>query len=155
MARKEKPRAKHGRGSFVAVSSVALRSDSFAQLSSNATKLFTEFLALYNGFNNGDLSMPWTYAVKRHWKSRDTLGKALKELLDGGWIVKTRQGGRRNRTCCLYALTLFSIDDVRHKNGASKFDAGIGPTNSPPGGWYRDKPSAIVRMSNGAPSSGS
>jgi hypothetical protein len=154
MARKEKPRAKHGGGSFVAVSRFALRSDSFAQLSSHANKLLNDFLALYNGFNNGDLSMPWSYASTRHWKSRDTLCKALKELLQRGWIVKTRQGGRRDHTPCLYAITLFNIDDVRYKNGASKFDAGIGPTNSPPGGWYRDKPLAVVKMSSGTPTSG-
>jgi len=148
MTRKSKPHAKHGRVSFVALSRLALQSQSFAKLSPHAVKLLLDFMALYTGFNNGDLSMVWNAAVARGWKSRDTLNKALKELLDSGWIVRTRQGGRRNRTCSLFAITLFSIDDCRHKTGVSKFDAGVTPTESPPGGWYRDPPTAVVKMSN-------
>jgi hypothetical protein len=148
MTRKSKPHAKHGGGSYVALSRFALQSQSFAKLSPHAVKLLLDFMAGYSGFSNGDLSMPWSHAVTRGWRSRDTLNRALKELLDGGWIIKTRQGGRRNRTCCLYAITLFSIDDCRHKTGVSKFDAGITPTERPPGGWYRDPPTAVVKMSN-------
>jgi hypothetical protein len=148
VARKSTHRAKHGGGAYVAVSSFALRSDSFASLSPHATKMLMDFLALYNGFNNGDLQCTWKDAARRHWKSRDTFNKALKELLDRGWIIKTRQGGLHR--CNLFAVTLFSIDDIRDKSGVSKFDPGITPTTSPPGGWYRDppRPGVTVIMSN-------
>lgn len=148
MSRKHKPRAKHGGGAYVALSRFALSSDSFASLSPHATKLLTDFLSRYNGFNNGDLSLTWKDVEQRHWKSRDTFNKALKELLDRGWLIKTRQGGLHR--CNLFALTLFDIDDIRDKSGVSKFDPGIKPTDSPPGGWYRDppRPHVTVVMSN-------
>jgi hypothetical protein len=138
VSRKQKPRAKHGGGAYVALSSFALRSDSFASLSAHATKLLTDFLSRYNGFNNGDLSLTWKEVEKRHWKSRDTFNKALKELLDRGWIIKTRQGGLHR--CNLFAVTLFCIDEARDKSGVSKYDPGIQATTSPPAGWFRDPP---------------
>lgn len=142
MTRKSNHRAKHGGGSYAPLTRFMLRSESFASLSAHGTKLLLDFVSLYNGFNNGDLSFPWSFAVQRKWKSRDTLNKALKELLDGGWIVKTRQGGLHK--CSLYGLTFFSLDDVRDKSGASKFDPGITATTSPPGGWYRDPAKAVI-----------
>lgn len=149
MSRKQKSRAKHGGGAYVAVSSFVLRSDSFASLSPHATKLLMDFLSLYNGFNNGDLSITWKDAARRHWKSRDTFNKALKELLDRGWLIKTRQGGLHR--CNLFAVSLFSIDDgIDKKSGVCKYDPGIKPTDSPPGGWFRDppRPGVSVIMSN-------
>ena len=143
MARgKSTHRAKHGGGAYIALKRFALGSDSFASLSAHATKLLFDFLALYNGFNNGDLQMTWKDAERRHWKSRDTLDKALKELLERGWIIKTRQGGLHR--CNLFAVTLFNIDERLDKSGASKYDPGIKPTAAPPGGWYRDAPKVVV-----------
>ncbi|SET67573.1 hypothetical protein SAMN05216412_11249 [Nitrosospira multiformis] len=34
----------------------------------------------------------------RGWKSKDTLNKALKELLAGHWLKVTGQGGRHKAT---------------------------------------------------------
>ena len=44
----------------------------------------------------------------RGWRSRDTLAKALRELLSGVWIVLTRQGGIHAPS--LYAVTIFALD---------------------------------------------
>jgi hypothetical protein len=144
MARRKARAAKHGGGSFFAIPRVMVKSDSFARLSPHALKLLFDLLASYTGFNNGDLSAAWKLMERRGWRSRDTLGKALHQLLDGGWIVKTRQGGLHR--CSLYAVTFYAVDDVHDKTGYSKFDAGISATASPPGGWFRDAPSAVVRL---------
>lgn len=142
MARRKERAAKHGGGKFFAISQVMVKSDSFARLSPHALKLLFDLLAGYTGFNNGDLSAAWKLMSARGWRSRDTLNKALRELLDGGWIVKTRQGGLHR--CSLYAVTFFDVDDVRDKSGYSKFDTGVSPTSSPLGGWFRDAPSTVA-----------
>jgi hypothetical protein len=69
---------------------------------------------------------------KRGWKSRDTLGRALAELLHFGMIEKTRQGGL-NR-CGLYALTWQPINDCRGKLdvSATVLASGLWKTPKPP-----------------------
>ena len=51
--------------------------------------------------------------AKRGWKSRDTLNKARKELLDVELVVITRHGDRKRPH--LYALTFFAIDECSGK----------------------------------------
>jgi hypothetical protein len=113
-----------------------VRSFSFAALSPHAVKLLFDLLAQYNGFNNGDMSAAWKLMSARGWKSRDTLAKAMNQLIDNDFVIKTRQGGMHK--CSLYAVTLYQIDDCRDKQGRSKFDPGIKATAAPPGGWFRD-----------------
>jgi len=67
---------------------------------------------------------------KRGWKSESTLNKVKKELLNTGWIILTRQGGK-NR-CSLYAVSFQSIDDCK-----GKLD--IPTTNTAPGNWKNNK----------------
>lgn len=127
---------KCGGGAFVPLPRTCMGSDSFARLSPYALKLLFDLLAQYTGFNNGDLSAAWKLMAQRNWRSRATLSKALKELEEGGWLVRTRQGGLHK--CTLFAVTLFQIDECRDKQGRSKFDSHMKPTGSPPGGWFRD-----------------
>lgn len=67
----------------------------------------------------------------RGWKSRDTLRKAILELLHYGWIMVARQGGRHQAT--LFAVTFFAIDECD-----GKLD--IRATGSPPGEWRKNEP---------------
>ena len=131
-SKKTKPKHKAGSGAYNAVPRACLQSNSLAKLSPYAKALLLDLMAQYNGFNNGDLSVAWKLMEKRHWKSKETLSNAKKELLNNGWIIVTRQGGRNK--CSLYALTLYNIDEDIKK----KYDSCIKATNSPPGGWYRD-----------------
>ena len=74
----------------------------------------------------------------RGWKSKETLHKALKDLLAGGWIELARQGGR-NMTS-LYSVTFFAIDDCR-----GKLD--VNPTTKPRGTWKKNEPvEDLVRL---------
>src|SRR5438094_3976332 len=95
-------------GPFVALPQAVLRSDEFARLSPFAVKLMTDLLSQYRGDNNGDLCVAWTVMSQRGWRSRDSLGKGLKELLAADFIVVTRQGGRHRAS--LYAVTFYEID---------------------------------------------
>lgn len=130
--KKTKPKHKTENGAYIPVPRICLQSNSLAKLSPYAKALLLDLMSQYNGFNNGDLSVAWKLMKKRHWKSERSLNNAKKELLQNGWLIITRQGGRNK--CSLYALTLYHIDEDKKK----KYDPDIKATNSPPGGWYRD-----------------
>lgn len=100
-------------GRFLALPGVILDSAAYLSLSAHAVKLLLDLGAQYRGSNNGDLSAAWSPMHLRGWKSRDTLGKALKELLESGLIEMTRQGGLHK--CSLYALTWQPIDNCGNK----------------------------------------
>ena len=131
MPRFDKRRLKSGGGAFTPLPRVCLQSKSFARLSPHALKLLFDLMAQYTGFNNGDLSAAWRLMSERGWRSRDTLGKALNELLASSWVIKTRQGGLHQ--CNLFALTLYVVDECKDKYGRSKFDPHIKPTTAPLG----------------------
>ncbi len=97
----------------------------------------------YRGANNGDLTAAWKIMQARGWRSRDTLGRALAELLHFGMIEKTRQGGL-NR-CGLYALTWHAIDECRGKLDCP-------PTHTGSGLWQTPKDPMPKREKKRAPS---
>ena len=138
--RKEKPSAKWGGGGFNAFPHRVLASEKFATLSPQATKLLIDLLSQYRGSNNGDLSAAMSLMEVRGWKSKAGLANALKELLDTGFMILTRQGGRNSPN--LYALSFYAIDDCLDKQGFSKFDPdlGIKSAASPRNDWLRDTP---------------
>lgn len=87
--------------------------ENFYNLSTTSKALLFELLGQYRGFNNGDLCCAWGLLRNRGWKSRATIERAGNELLEKGWIVLTRQGGRNRPN--LYALTFFSVDECKGK----------------------------------------
>jgi len=123
-------------GSFVAIPHAVIRSKQFAQLSSHAVKLLVDLLAQYRGDNNGDLCATWTMMSDRGWRSRDTLGNALKELITKQWITQTRQGGMN--LASLYGVTFFALDP------SSKLD--VSAKAFPRGAWHQIAP--IVQVVN-------
>lgn len=84
------------------------RSAEYARLSPRAVKALVDLYTQFRGSNNGNLCAAWTLMAPLGWTSKDQLAKALAELLKAGWIVITRQGGRRIPT--LYAVTWLGID---------------------------------------------
>jgi hypothetical protein len=83
-------------------------SQQYASLSPRAVKVLVDLYCQYRGNNNGDLCAAKALMAQRGWRSSSQLQKALKELLQRGWIVVTRQGGRHAPT--LYAVTFVGID---------------------------------------------
>jgi hypothetical protein len=118
-------------GGYAPLPYAVMRSHSFSLLSAHAVKLLVDLLAQYKGDNNGDFCAAWTLMQKRGWKSKDTLSKALKELLAGDWLEVTRQGGRHKAT--LYGVTFYSIDYCK-----GKLD--ILSTSRPRGTWKKHEP---------------
>lgn len=114
---KESKRPKFkGRGKgppFIKVEREWLDSEEFGELSAHAAKLFLELARQYRGNNNGDFQAAWSLMRQRGWTSAAALARAKRELLETGWAIQTRQGGK-NR-CSLFALSVWSIDDCRGK----------------------------------------
>lgn len=103
-----KAKGRRETGFFAAVPHVILESEEYAELTAPAVKALLDLFAQYRGSNNGDLTAAWRIMKERGWRSKDSLYRALRELLNGGWIVKTRQGGKHK--CSLYAVTWKAID---------------------------------------------
>lgn len=88
------------------------RSQEYASLSPRAVKALIDIYTQFRGGNNGDLCATWSIMRPLGWTSKDQLQKAILELEERGWIVRTKQGqvtkGRRPPT--LYAVTWLGID---------------------------------------------
>lgn len=95
-------------------------------LSARGVKLLLDLFGQFDGRNNGDLTAAWSIMSKRGWRSKETLYRALGELLDRRWIVTTRQGGRR--ICSLYGVTWLAINECGRKIDVSA-------TRTPSGAW--------------------
>lgn len=110
---RQKHQGRKEAGTFLRVPTAVLASSNFCGLSMKAKALLLDIGARYNGFNNGDLAAPYSWMKARAWKSKDTLHRALKELLEAGMIELTRQGGLHGPS--LYAFTWMAIDDCKGK----------------------------------------
>ena len=98
---------------YITIPNQCLASVNFASLSSHANKLFLDLASKCYRYNNGDLNMVWPEMKKRGWKSKETWNNARIELIDKGWIVKTRQGW--NNRCSLYGFTFMPIGEFAGK----------------------------------------
>lgn len=145
MAAKKKNWLSAGRrepGSFAALPHCLLETKVYIGLSAHAVKLLIDLLAQFKGFNNGDLCMAWSVMEKRGWKSRDTLNKARKELLDTELIVVSRYGDRKRPH--LYAFTFFAIDEC-----GGKLD--IQATERPLSTWRLHEPLPPIKTKSTPP----
>jgi len=108
-----KSKSRKTKGRFLMLTYEVTNCDAFKSLSAYAVKLLIDMCQQYNGINNGDFTATWTYMKKRGWRSRETLNNKIKELIDAGFIEKTRQGGKHQ--CSLYAMTWEAIDECKGK----------------------------------------
>ena len=90
-----------------------LLSNAYISLSNKAVKCLLDISAQYRGKNNGDLSCTLKLMKKCGWNSNSQLISAKNEILEKGFIVLTRQGGRNQ--CNLYAITWQPIDECNGK----------------------------------------
>jgi hypothetical protein len=93
----QKAKARRETGPFLAVPRHVIDSPQYVALSAYGVKLLFDLYAQFRGNNNGDLSAAWSLMKQRGWHSKGTLSRAVKELLAGGWIIVTRQGGGTSR----------------------------------------------------------
>lgn len=129
MARnRRKTKGRMDAGGYLALPHAVMASESWRTAPARSIKLLCDLGYAYRGNNNGDLAAAWAVMQKRGWKSRDTLARAIRELLELGLIEKTRQGGLHQ--CSLYALTWLAIDECD-----GKLDV---PATTKPSGLWRE-----------------
>lgn len=118
-------------GSFLMVPHAVLHSPNYIALSAHAVKLLFDMAQGYTGKNNGDLCAAWKLMKARGWRSKDTLNKALKELVRFGMLELTRQGGMHKAS--LYGITWKPIDEC-----GGKLDLTTGPSRVASSLWRKD-----------------
>lgn len=141
-ALKTAKQARGGNGAFLPFRLDVLRSEALAKLSPHACKLLLDLASQWQLGRNGDASAAFEKVLRaRGWRSKATLHKALKELIQSGLIVQTRQGSLHK--CSLYALGWLAIDEC-----GGKLD--IQPTAGPLDYW-RDSATSIAKKSPSTP----
>ena len=115
-------------GGFAGIPRIVLKNQDYINLPSTAKVLLVELAFQYRGHNNGDLTTAWGVLNKRGFKSKATLSRATKALLDANLIIQTRKGIFMNpgSKCSLYALTWLAIDECPGKR------LEINQTSTPP-----------------------
>jgi len=91
-----------------------MRSRACAELSPHAAKLLMDVFSMLgpNATRNGDISITPKLMRLRGWSGRESLNAAVRELLEYGLLIQTRQGSRLD--CSLFACTLYPLDcDLR------------------------------------------
>lgn len=86
----------------------------FHDLSSPAVHMIVTLCSQFNGKNNGDLCASASVLKKQGWNSNGKIRRAIDELLDKGFLIKTRQGGVLG-PCHLWAFTFLKIDECKGK----------------------------------------
>lgn len=120
---REKAKGRRDYGRYYNVSHSVADTPAYCSLSVHAFKLWHDLMLQYDGKNNGRIDAILTRLENRGWKN-STLYRALEELQERGFIVKTRQGGigAMKKVCSLYRFTHLPTDT----------DKEIGLTKSPP-----------------------
>jgi len=103
-------------GHFVMLPGAVLRSPGYRALSHTARSLLVDIAMQYKGGNNGALVACEKYLRPLGWQSKDVISRKVKELLEKGLMIKTRQGGLNSPS--LFALSFHNLDrDNRHEPG--------------------------------------
>ena len=128
---RQKLKGRRNGSSFIMVPHRVLECTNYASLSPRAVKLLFDLYGQYKGSNNGDFTLAWSVMKEKGWNSKDQLNKARLELLEKGFIVQTRQGGKHR--CSLFAVTFQPINEC-----GGKLD--INPTQTAYGWWKSGPP---------------
>ncbi len=91
-------------GSYAALPDAVTGSPAFINLSDAAVRLLVELVSHHDGWNNGILHTTYTALRTRGLGSQSKVERAFTELIESGFIVKTRNGGL-NLGPDTYALT--------------------------------------------------
>ncbi|WP_186764644.1 hypothetical protein [Comamonas flocculans] len=109
-------------GGFVALPWAVLDSPAWQRLGHPARSLLLELARQLGSSNNGRLLSGSAYLSKRGWRSKDVIARALRELVEAGFLHQTVQGHRPNKASW-YAVTW-----QRLSNDKKGFDPGTAET---------------------------
>lgn len=155
----KRSKEKRVEGRYIALPHQVIDSPSYRALGHPARALLIDIARQYSGTNNGRLVACAKYLQPLGWRSNDTVGRALTELKEAGFLVETRMGMRPNRAAW-FALAWYSLDDATgmdidpktYRTGGYKI-AALTPSGGV--GGRRIAPSGGVGAPSVAPSDGS
>ncbi len=103
--------------SFAGIPRIVMTHPDYKSLGGNSIRLLLELAYQYRGSNNGDLQACYSLMKDRGFSSKETLSRAIKQLLEKKFIIRTRTGAFLNPggRCALYALTWQPIDECGGK----------------------------------------
>ena len=115
--RRDKKTKNHIPGGFAGIPRIVMDHPDYKGLQGNSVKLLMEFSRQYRGNNNGDLTVAYSTLKNHGFNSKNTIKRALKELIDAKLIVQTRTGRFTNPggVCALFAVTWHNIDECGGK----------------------------------------
>lgn len=115
-------------GGFAGIPRVVMDHPDYQNLSGGAVKLLLELARQYRGKNNGDLAAAHSIVHPRGCGAKETVKRAVNELLTASMIIQTREGIFTNpgAQCALYALSWVPIDECSGKR------LSVAPTATPP-----------------------
>lgn len=90
-------------GSYAAMPDAVTQSPAYINLTDAAVRLLLELVHHHDGFNNGLLHTTYTALQLRGLGSHNKVERAFGELMNSGFIIKTRNGGLNAGPDC-YAL---------------------------------------------------
>lgn len=110
-------KGRRGKDRFAGIPHAVMRHPDYICLSRSAQSMLFELAFQYNGYNNGDLTVAWTVFKKRGWRSKATLSRSLRELIDKDFVRRSRTGWFANpgSRCALYAITWQNVDECAGK----------------------------------------
>ena len=140
MATRSRSQVKGRRGGhhFSMLVHAYFESQEYSLLSARAVKALIDIYCQFRGSNNGDLCATISVMRARGWRSKDQLAKAINELVNAGWLMVTKQGGRHTPT--LFAVTFLPVNEC-----GGKLD--VRPTTAPLHSWKRSGMSAAPVIS--------
>ncbi|MCH8930351.1 MAG: hypothetical protein IIA98_05475 [Proteobacteria bacterium] len=95
---------------YMGISYVMAHSPAFRSLSGAALKVWIELRSRYNGRNNGRLTLSWDEAAHLLHMGKSTIGRALEELKEKGFIVMPKPGHWYGRMATEWAVTDRPLD---------------------------------------------
>jgi len=104
-------------GGFGALPRVVWKNPDYHRLTGSAVKLLMDLACQYNGKNNGDLTVAYSIVNDRGCGAKDTITRAVRELLEARMIIQTREGLFTNpgAKCALYALSWLPVNECQGK----------------------------------------
>ena len=94
---------------FTIIPKDVITSPSWRALPHSARALAVDLMAQYTGKNNGRLCPAWSVMQLHGWKSKETLDRAKRALVECPYVVKTREG-HPPRTAEWIAFTWWTLD---------------------------------------------
>lgn len=108
----QRGRSKSHLGRFTALPHAMMKTEAWTTLSAQARAVYVEVASIYNGENNGYLGFSSRTAAERCNISRNTAMKALRTLVERGFIECVTPGGFSRKTphAPEWRLTLYRCD---------------------------------------------